>query len=133
MASDCCKPIPGDEVFGFLSVNDGIKVHKKNCPNALSMQSKFSYRIIQARWIDSTEEDFFADIYITGIDQMGLVSSITQVISQQMHVGMKSISFNEKGGTFSGSIRVIVKNNDILNSLIKKLRQVNGVDKVIRT
>ena len=133
LASDCCKPIPGDEVFGFLSVNDGIKVHKKNCPNALSMQSKFSYRIIQARWIDSTEEDFFADIYITGIDQMGLVSSITQVISQQMHVGMKSISFNEKGGTFSGSIRVIVKNNDILNSLIKKLRQVNGVDKVIRT
>ncbi len=133
LASDCCKPIPGDEVFGFLSVNDGIKVHKKNCPNALSMQSKFSYRIMQARWIDSTQEDFFADIYITGIDQMGLVSSITQVISQQMHVGMKSISFNEKGGTFSGSIRVIVKNNDILNSLIKKLRQVNGVDKVIRT
>ncbi len=133
LASDCCKPIPGDEVFGFLTVNDGIKVHKKNCPNALSMQSKFSYRIMQARWIDSTQEDFFADIYITGIDQLGLVSSITQVISQQMHVGMKSISFTEKGGTFSGSIRVIVKNNDILNSLIKKLRQVNGVDKVIRT
>jgi GTP diphosphokinase / guanosine-3',5'-bis(diphosphate) 3'-diphosphatase len=133
LASDCCKPIPGDEVFGFLTVNDGIKVHKKNCPNALSMQSKFSYRIMQARWIDSAQEDFFADIYITGIDQLGLVSSITQVISQQMHVGMKSISFTEKGGTFSGSIRVIVKNNDILNSLIKKLRQVNGVDKVIRT
>jgi GTP pyrophosphokinase len=133
LAGDCCKPIPGDEVFGFLTVNDGIKVHKKNCPNALSMQSKFSYRIMQARWIDSTQENFFADIYITGIDQLGLVSSITQVISQQMHVGMKSISFTEKGGTFSGSIRVIVKNNDILNSLIKKLRQVNGVDKVIRT
>ena len=133
LASDCCKPIPGDEVFGFLTVNDGIKMHKKNCPNALSMQSKFSYRIMQARWIDSAQEDFFADIYITGIDQLGLVSSITQVISQQMHVGMKSISFTEKGGTFSGSIRVIVKNNDILNSLIKKLRQVNGVDKVIRT
>lgn len=133
LASDCCKPIPGDEVFGFLTVNDGIKVHKKNCPNAVSMQSKFSYRIMQARWIDSTQEDFFADINITGIDQLGLVSSITQVISQQMHVGMKSISFTEKGGTFSGSIRVIVKNNDILNSLIKKLRQVNGVDKVIRT
>ena len=133
LAGDCCKPIPGDEVFGFLTVNDGIKVHKKNCPNALSMQSKFSYRIMQARWIDSAQEDFFADIYITGIDQLGLVSSITQVISQQMHVGMKSISFTEKGGTFSGSIRVIVKNNDILNSLIKKLRQVNGVDKVIRT
>ena len=133
LASDCCKPIPGDEVFGFLTVNDGIKMHKKNCPNALSMQSKFSYRIMQARWIESAQEDFFADIYITGIDQLGLVSSITQVISQQMHVGMKSISFTEKGGTFSGSIRVIVKNNDILNSLIKKLRQVNGVDKVIRT
>jgi guanosine-3',5'-bis(diphosphate) 3'-pyrophosphohydrolase len=133
LASDCCKPIPGDEVFGFLTVNDGIKVHKKNCPNAVALQSKFSYRIIQARWIDSSQQDFFADINITGIDQMGLVSSITQIISQQMHVGMKSISFSEKGGTFSGSIRVIVKNNDILNSVIKKLRQVNGVDKVIRT
>ncbi len=133
LASDCCKPIPGDEVFGFLTVNDGIKVHKKNCPNALALQSKFSYRIMQARWIDSSQQDFFADINITGIDQMGLVSSITQIISQQMHVGMKSISFSEKGGTFSGSIRVIVKNNDILNSVIKKLRQVNGVDKVIRT
>ncbi|MEK9750839.1 MAG: RelA/SpoT family protein [Flavobacteriaceae bacterium] len=133
LASDCCKPIPGDEVFGFLTVNDGIKVHKKNCPNAVALQSKFSYRIMQARWIDSSQQDFFADINITGIDQMGLVSSITQIISQQMHVGMKSISFSEKGGTFSGSIRVIVKNNDILNSVIKKLRQVNGVDKVIRT
>lgn len=133
LASDCCKPIPGDEVFGFLTVNDGIKVHKKNCPNAVALQSKFSYRIMQARWIDSSQQDFFADINITGIDQMGLVSSITQIISQQMHVGMKSISFSEKGGTFSGSIRVIVKNNDILKSVIKKLRQVNGVDKVIRT
>lgn len=133
LASDCCKPIPGDEVFGFLTVNDGIKVHKKNCPNAVALQSKFSYRIMQARWIDSSQQDFFADINITGIDQMGLVSSITQIISQQMHVGMKSISFSEKGGTFSGSIRVIVKNNDILNSVIKKLRQVSGVDKVIRT
>src|SRR6056300_617110 len=133
LASDCCKPIPGDEVFGFLTVNDGIKVHKKNCPNAVALQSKFSYRIMQARWIDSTQEDFFADISITGIDKLGLVNSVTQVISDQMHVGMKSLQFSEKGGTFSGSIRVIVKNNETLQKLINKLKKINGVDRVIRT
>ncbi len=133
LSTECCKPIPGDEVFGFLTVNEGIKVHKKNCPNAVSMQSKFAYRIMKARWIDSSREDFYADITISGIDKLGLVSSVTQIISDQMHVGMKSIQFSEKGGTFSGTIRVVVKNNEILNTLIKKLQKVNGVDRVIRT
>ncbi len=88
---------------------------------------------MKARWIDSSREDFYADITISGIDKLGLVSSVTQIISDQMHVGMKSIQFSEKGGTFSGTMRVVVKNNEILNSLIKKLQKVNGVDKVIRT
>jgi guanosine-3',5'-bis(diphosphate) 3'-pyrophosphohydrolase len=133
LSKECCKPIPGDEVFGFLTVNDGIKVHKKNCPNAVSLQSKFAYRIMKARWIDSNQEDFYADISISGIDKLGLVNSVTQVISDQMHVGMKSLQFSEKGGTFSGSIRVIVKNNETLQKLINKLKKINGVDRVIRT
>jgi len=76
--SKCCNPIPGDEVFGFVSVTDGIKVHKKNCPNAIALQSNYAYRIISARWIDSTQEGFSADIQLTGLDHLGLVSDITQ-------------------------------------------------------
>src|SRR5690606_1139845 len=74
--ASCCNPIPGDEVFGFVTVAEGIKVHKKNCPNALSLQSNYAYRIIQAKWVDSTKQEFTASIIISGIDHMGLVNEV---------------------------------------------------------
>ncbi|MEX0275632.1 MAG: bifunctional (p)ppGpp synthetase/guanosine-3',5'-bis(diphosphate) 3'-pyrophosphohydrolase, partial [Flavobacteriaceae bacterium] len=131
--SQCCNPIPGDEVFGFVSVNDGIKVHKKNCPNAIQLQSNYAYRIISAKWVDSTQEEFKADIQLTGIDNLGLISQITDVISKNMHVNMRNINFNSNGGTFTGKITVVVKNNSILHKLINNLKQINGIDKVTRT
>lgn len=79
--SKCCNPIPGDDVFGFVTVNEGIKVHKKNCPNAIQLQSNYAYRIITAKWIDSTQEEFQSEIKLTGIDNLGLVNEITEVIS----------------------------------------------------
>src|SRR5690606_11651235 len=91
--ANCCNPIPGDPVFGFLTINDGLKVHKKNCPNALSLQSNYAYRIISAKWIDSTQQEFAAQIILSGIDNLGLVNEITKVISSNMHVNMKSLSF----------------------------------------
>ncbi len=130
--SNCCNPIPGDEVFGFLTVNEGIKVHKKNCPNALSLQSNYAYRIMQAKWIDSSQQEFLAQIKITGIDHIGLVSDITSIISDNMHVNMKSLSFESDGGMFSGKIHVIVKNNTIIKKLLGKLKKINGIDKVTR-
>lgn len=130
--SECCNPIPGDEVFGFITVNDGIKVHKKNCPNSISLQSNFAYRIISAKWIDSTQEEFTADIKLTGIDNMGLINEITNIISEHMHVNMKNLNFSTEGGTFSGRIAVVVKNNSILKKLINNLKQVQGIDKVAR-
>ena len=130
--SECCNPIPGDEVFGFITVNDGIKVHKKNCPNAISLQSNFAYRIISAKWIDSSQEEFTADIKLTGIDNMGLINEITNIISEHMHVNMKNLNFSTEGGTFSGRIAVVVKNNSILKKLINNLKQVQGIDKVAR-
>ena len=130
--SKCCNPIPGDEVFGFISVNDGIKVHKKNCPNAISLQSNYAYRIISAKWIDSTQEEFKSDIQLTGIDNLGLVSKITEVISNNMHVNMRNLNFSTDGGTFTGRITVVVKNNGILKKLIANLKQINGIDKVTR-
>ncbi|NQZ44897.1 MAG: bifunctional (p)ppGpp synthetase/guanosine-3',5'-bis(diphosphate) 3'-pyrophosphohydrolase [Flavobacteriaceae bacterium] len=130
--SQCCNPIPGDEVFGFVSVNDGIKVHAKSCPNAISLQSNYAYRIISAKWIDSTQEDFTADILITGIDNLGLVNEITNVISDNMHVNMRNLNFSAEGGTFTGRITLVVKNNSILKKLINNLKQIGGIDKVSR-
>ncbi|AJR03856.1 RelA/SpoT family protein [Siansivirga zeaxanthinifaciens] len=130
--SSCCNPIPGDDVFGFLTVSEGIKVHKKNCPNAISLQSNYAYRIMTAKWVDSSQQEFLAQIIISGIDNMGLVNEITKVISENMHVNMKSLSFDSDGGLFSGKINVIVKNKTLLKKLLEKLKKINGIDKVTR-
>jgi len=130
--SQCCNPIPGDEVFGFISVDDGIKVHKKNCPNAISLQSNYAYRIMAAKWIDSTQEEFTVDIKLGGIDNLGLVNDITKIISDNMHVNMRNLNFSADGGTFKGKITLVVKNNNILKKLITNLKQVEGIDKVTR-
>ena len=130
--SKCCTPIPGDEVFGFVSVSDGIKVHKKNCPNAIQLQSNYGYRIISAKWIDSTQEEFQSEIKLAGIDNLGLISEITEVISDNMHVNMRNLNFNTDGGTFTGNITVVVKNKSILKKLIGRLKEINGIDKVSR-
>ena len=130
--SQCCNPIPGDEVFGFVSVSEGIKVHKKNCPNAISLQSNYAYRIISAKWIDSSQQEYQADIELTGIDNLGLVSDITEVISDIMHVNMRNLNFSTDGGTFKGKITVVVKNKAILKKLTDSLKEINGIDKVTR-
>ena len=130
--SPCCNAIPGDELFGFISINDGIKVHKKNCPNAISLQSNYAYRIIASNWIDSSQEEFVAEIALNGLDNLGLVSNITKVISNQMNVNMRAINFNTDGGTFSGKIKVVVKNSDTLKKLVGNLKHINGIEKVSR-
>jgi GTP pyrophosphokinase len=130
--AQCCNPIPGDDVFGFVTVNEGIKVHKKNCPNAISLQSNYAYRIIAAKWVDSTQEEFTAELQLSGIDNIGLINDITDIISDEMHVNMRNLNFGTDGGTFSGRITVVVKNNTILKKLMSNLKKINGIDKVSR-
>ena len=130
--SACCNPIPGDDVFGFITINEGIKVHKKDCPNAISMQSNYAYRIIQAKWIDSSQEEFRAMLNITGMDTMGLTNELTKVISNQMHVNIQNISLSSDAGIFNGKITVIVANNTILKKLIENIKKIDGIDKVTR-
>lgn len=130
--ANCCNPIPGDPVFGFITVNDGIKVHKKNCPNAIQLQSNYTYRIMLARWIDSTQEDFRVELNITGIDTIGLVNDVTKVISNNMTINMRSIAFNSNDGVFTGKVIVIVKSKTILNNLVNNIKKINGIDKVTR-
>ena len=130
--STCCNPIPGDEVFGFVTINEGIKVHRKDCPNAISMQSNYAYRIIPAKWIDSSQEEFKAILKITGMDILGLTNELTKVISNQMHVNIQSISLNTDAGIFYGQVAVVVQNNNILKKLIENIKTVDGIDKVTR-
>lgn len=130
--SSCCNPIPGDDVFGFLTINDGIKIHRKDCPNAISLQSNYAYRIITAKWIDSTQEKFKAVLKITGMDSLGLTNELTRVISNQMHVNIQSISLSGEAGIFNGQVTVIVQNNTILKKLIENIKKIDGVDKISR-
>ena len=130
--STCCNPIPGDEVFGFITINEGIKVHKKDCPNAISLQSNYAYRIIPAKWIDSSQQEFKAILHITGMDTIGLTNKLTKVISDNMNVNIQSISLSGDAGIFKGQIAVIVQNNTILKKLIDNIKKIDGIDKVSR-
>ena len=130
--SSCCNPIPGDMVFGFLSIKDGIKIHKKVCPNALSLQSNYAYRIMSAKWIDSSQQVFRAMIKLTGIDKLGLVNSITKIVSENMNVNIKNINFDTDGGVFKGQISVEVNNNNFVEKLMERLQKINGIEKVFR-
>ncbi|MDA9057159.1 RelA/SpoT family protein [Flavobacteriaceae bacterium] len=130
--SSCCNPIPGDVVFGFLSIKEGIKIHKKACPNAVSLQSNYAYRIMSAKWIDSSQQVFRAVIKLTGIDKLGLVNSITKVVSESMNVNIKNISFDSDSGTFKGQIALEVNNNNFVEKLMERLQKINGIEKVFR-
>lgn len=130
--SPCCNPIPGDDVFGFVTINEGIKVHKKDCPNAIGMQSNYAYRIMSAKWIDSSQEEFKAIINITGMDVLGLTNQLTKVISNNMHVNIQSIALSTDAGIFHGQVAVIVQNNTILKKMINNIKKIDGIDKVTR-
>ena len=130
--SPCCKPIPGDGVFGFVSINEGIKVHKNDCPNAISLHSNYGYRIINAKWIDSSKGFFTGILKLSGIDRIGLISEVTNIISKSHNVDISQLNFDTENGTFSGEIKLNVKKASKLVTLIKKLEKINGIDKVVR-
>lgn len=130
--SPCCSPIPGDEVFGFITINEGIKIHKTTCPNAVQMLSHYAYRVVKARWVDQKSIAFLTGLKVTGIDEVGIVNKITRLISNQMKVNMRSISFDTNDGTFEGKIIVYVQDTKHLDELMSKLKTVPGVISVKR-
>lgn len=128
----CCNPIPGDDVFGFITINDGIKIHRVNCPNAIQLMSNYAYRVVKAKWTSQETISFLAGIKVTGIDDMGIVNNITKVISNELHVNMRSISFDSHDGIFDGTIMVYVHDTAHLTNLIKNLKKAKGVKTVER-
>jgi len=130
--ANCCNPIPGDDVFGFITVSDGIKIHRTNCPNAAKLMANYGYRIVKARWTNQQELAFLTGLRITGIDDVGLINKLTTVISNDFKVNMRSITVDSDNGIFEGSIMVYVNDTEHLDNLIRKLKTVKGVTGVNR-
>ena len=127
-----CNPIPGDQVFGFITVKDGIKVHSYDCPNAIRLKTNFDYRTIEGYWVNVKDMEFKAHIEISGIDSTGIVNKITKIISNDMHVGMDSISFKNENGFFKGKISILVKNKIHINKLMQRIKKLEEVKKIER-
>ena len=130
--ANCCNPIPGDDVFGFVTVSDGIKIHRTNCPNAAKLMSNYGYRMVKARWTHQQELAFLTGLRITGIDDVGLINQLTTVISHDFKVNIRSITVDSDNGIFEGSIMVYVNDTEHLENLIKKLKTVKGITDVTR-
>lgn len=130
--SPCCNPIPGDDVFGFITINDGIKIHRVNCPNAMQLMSNFAYRIVKAKWTGQEQLSVLAGIKITGMDDVGVVNNITKVISSELKVNMRSISIESNEGLFEGTIMLFVHDTEHLTKLMKKLSALSGILNVTR-
>ncbi len=131
----CCSPIPGDDIFGFVTVGEGVKIHRTNCSNGISLMSNYGYRIIKARWANSSlnsNKSFLTSIKVQGIDSVGIVSTITAIISNQLQVNMKSINVTANEGTFEGNITLQVSDTDHLEELMNKIKEASQLISVTR-
>jgi len=130
--AQCCNPIPGDDVFGFVSTHEGIKIHRINCPNATELLSKHSHRVVKAKWTSQSEVSFLAGLKIRGTDRVGMMNDVTKIISSELKVNMRSVSIESDNGIFDGSIQLYVHDTKHLETLTKKLESIEGVEEVAR-
>jgi GTP pyrophosphokinase len=130
--SKCCSPIPGDEVFGFTTIREGIKIHRNNCPNALRLHANFAYRILIAKWLDSSQIKSFAVLHIKGIDSVGLINQVTQILSNTLKINIHSINISTSDGTFDGNITLQVQDKKSLSKVIENIKKVSGITHVTR-
>lgn len=129
----CCNPIYGDEIFGFVSTQGSIKIHRTDCPNAAQMRARFGYRVVKARWSGKQGSQYTAILRVVGHDDIGIVTNITSIISKEKKVSLRTININSTDGLFQGHISVLVEDISALESLIRKIRTVKGVKSVERS
>ena len=125
--ASCCNPIPGDDVFGFITINDGVKIHRINCPNAIQLMSKYNYRIVKTKWSQSKEIAFLTGFKLNGIDGLGLINKMTKIISEDHNVNIRSISIESEEGIFEGIVKLYVNDIEQLETLISNLKTLDGV------
>lgn len=128
----CCNPVYGDEIFGFVTVSGGIKIHRTTCPNAPALRDRFGYRIVKARWAGKGHGSYPITLHVVGQDDLGIVNNITSIISKEEHIMLRSINIDSNDGLFSGILTILVDDTQRLTALIKKLRTVKGVKAVSR-
>lgn len=129
----CCSPVYGDDIFGFVTVNGGIKIHRTSCPNAPALRQRFGYRIVKARWAGKGQGSYPITLHVVGQDDLGIVNNITSIISKEEHIMLRSINIDSNDGLFSGILTILVDDTQRLTGLIKKLRTVRGVKAVSRS
>jgi len=130
--SKCCNPVPGDSIFGFVTISEGIKIHRTACPNAHNMLARYPYRVISARWTKSKSgTSFIATIKVTGVEDIGIVNKISEVITG-FNATVRSFNYNMEEGMFEGTINLLVANNDMLYGIIRKIHSIKGILKVNR-
>jgi GTP pyrophosphokinase len=130
--SKCCNPVFGDSIFGFVTISEGIKIHRTSCPNAHNMMARYPYRVIAARWAKSkSSPSFVATIKMTGIEDLGMVNKIADVIADQKAV-IRSFNYNMADGLFEGILNIMVPNSDILQGIMRKIQSIKGILKVTR-
>ncbi|MBK6285770.1 MAG: bifunctional (p)ppGpp synthetase/guanosine-3',5'-bis(diphosphate) 3'-pyrophosphohydrolase, partial [Draconibacterium sp.] len=119
--AQCCNPVFGDSIYGFVTIREGIKIHRNSCPNAPQMKERFPYRIIKAKWRDTTNKSsFLTSLYISGVDEEGIVSEITHIIAKDLGTQMRSINIESDKGKFEGKLKILVYSLDHLEFLIQK-------------
>ncbi len=130
--AQCCQPIPGDDVFGFVTSGEGLKIHRTDCPNAAQLLANYGHRVVKTKWAKNKEISFLSGVRITGLDNVGVIQKITNVISGDLNMNMRSLSIDSKDGIFEGTIMVFVHDREELDGLCNKLEQLNGITKVER-
>jgi GTP pyrophosphokinase len=130
--ANCCKPIPGDDVFGFVSTGKGLIIHRTNCPNASRLLANFGHRVVKTKWAKNKEISFLTGIKIVGVDDVGVVSKITNLISSELRLNISAITIEAKEGVFEGNIKIFVHDKDELDELVNRLLKLQGIETVER-
>ncbi len=130
--ANCCKPIPGDDVFGFVTTGKGLTIHRTNCPNAAKLMANYGHRIVKTKWAKNKEISFLTGLKIVGLDDVGVVNKITNLISGELRININALTIEAKEGVFEGNIRIYVHDKEELDELVQRLLQLPGIQKVDR-
>jgi guanosine-3',5'-bis(diphosphate) 3'-pyrophosphohydrolase len=130
--ANCCKPIPGDDVFGFITQGEGLKIHRTNCPNAARLLSNYGHRVVKTKWVKNKEISFLTGIKIVGLDDVGVINKITNLISGTLSININALTIEAKEGLFEGNVRVYVHDKDELDDLVIALKALPGIESVER-
>jgi GTP pyrophosphokinase len=130
--ANCCKPIPGDDVFGFVTQGEGLKIHRTNCPNAARLLSNYGHRVVKTKWVKNKEISFLTGIKIIGLDDVGVINKITNLISGTLKININALTIEAKEGLFEGNVKVYVHDKDELDALVTNLNALPGIESVER-